>query len=90
MARKQAKQELYLVFGGELKDTQGMEFADLDKIDTVGIFPSYRRALDAWRGVSQKSVDNAFVRYVVVHLHELLHPAAKSPRRGSTRKTKAG
>jgi len=76
---KKPKQELYLVFGGELKDPQIIEFADLDRIDTVGIYPSYRKAMDAWRGASQKSVDNAFMRYVIVHLHELLHPGKAAP-----------
>lgn len=83
------KQELFLVFGGELKDPQGMEFADLDRLDTIGIFPSYRKALDAWRGASQKSVDNAFTRYVIVHLHELLHPGAKQPAKAKKRTAKS-
>ena len=81
MARRQPEQELFLVFGGEVKDPAGDEFADLDRINTVGIYSSYKRAHEAWQGASQRSVDNAFMRYVIVHLHELLHPKRKPARR---------
>ena len=69
-----ARQLLHLVFGGELKDPNGVEFADLDKLDIVGIFPNYRLAHEAWRGAAQRTVDQANVRYFVVHLHRLLDP----------------
>ena len=68
------KQLLHLVFGGELKDPSGVEFEDLSKLDIVGIFPSYAEAYNAWRGKTQATIDNAQVRYFVVHLHRLLEP----------------
>lgn len=74
-----AKQLLHLVFGGELTDPNGTEFADLDKLDIVGIFPNYKTAYDAWRHAAQRSVDDAHVRYFVVHLHRLLDPETVQP-----------
>jgi hypothetical protein len=71
------KQLLHLVFGGELKDPAGTEFADTTKLDIVGIYPSYAEAYKAWRGAAQASVDDAHRRYFVVHLHRLLDPDAK-------------
>lgn len=69
-----AKQLLHLVFGGELESLEGMRFTDLAGLDIVGIFPNYRSAYDAWRGKAQSTVDNARVRYFIVHLHLLLDP----------------
>ena len=68
-------QLLHLVFGGELADLEALRFADLHNLDIVGIYPNYRAALAAWRGKAQASVDNARMRYYVVHLHRLLDPA---------------
>ncbi|MEM8744281.1 MAG: DUF4170 domain-containing protein, partial [Pseudomonadota bacterium] len=68
------KQLLHLVFGGELKDLQGVEFDDLDELDIVGIFPNYATAYDAWKAAAQRSVDNAHMRYFIVHMHRLLDP----------------
>ena len=68
------KQLLHLVFGGELTDLAGVEFKDLDKLDVVGIFPDYASAQAAWKGAAQRTVDNAHMRYFVVHLHRLLDP----------------
>jgi len=70
------KQLLHLVFGGELKDPGGLEFEDLSKLDIVGIFPNYAEAEKAWRAKAQKTVDDAHVRYFIVHLHRLLDPEA--------------
>jgi hypothetical protein len=70
------KQLLHLVFGGELEDPQSTTFADLSKLDLVGIFPNYRSAREAWQAKAQATVDNARVRYFVVHLHRLLDPDA--------------
>ena len=67
-------QKLHLVMGGRVKDPQGLEFVDLDAIDLVGIFPDYASAVEAWRGRAQRTVDDAEMRYVVVHLHRLLQP----------------
>ena len=66
--------KLHLVFGGRVKDPQGLEFVDLDNIDLVGIFNNYADAEEAWRGSAQRTVDDAEMKYVVVHLHRLLEP----------------
>ena len=65
---------LHLVFGGQVEDPQGLDFSSCEKLDIVGIYPSYQKALDAWRGASQKRVDEADVKYVVVHMHRLFDP----------------
>ncbi|MBN9023521.1 MAG: DUF4170 domain-containing protein [Rhizobiales bacterium] len=69
-------QLLHLVFGGELEKVDGIRFADLEGLDVVGIFPNYRSAYDAWKGKAQSTVDNARMRYFIVHLHRLLDPEA--------------
>lgn len=69
-----ASQLLHLVFGGELDSVDRIHFADLSGLDIVGIFPNYRTAYDAWRAKAQSTVDNARVRYFIVHLHRLLDP----------------
>jgi hypothetical protein len=71
-----AQQLLHLVFGGELEDIEGIRFADLAGLDIVGIYPNYRSAYDAWKGKAQSTVDNARMRYFIVHLHRLLDPEA--------------
>jgi hypothetical protein len=68
------KQLLHLVFGGELAAIGSTEFRDLSKIDVVGIFPNYASARAAWKAKAQSTVDNALMRYYVVHLHRLLEP----------------
>ena len=68
-------QLLHLVFGGELESLDGVTFRDLHDLDIVGIYPNYAEAHAAWKAAAQKSVDNALVRYFVVHLHRLLDPA---------------
>ena len=74
----EAKQLLHLVIGGELKDVRGVEFEDLSKIDFVGAFPSYRAAYDAWKAAAQRTVDNAEMRYFILHAHRLLDPETGS------------
>lgn len=76
MADDDKKQLLHLVFGGELKTLNGTEFRNLDELDIVGVFPDYESAAAAWKSKAQASVDNAHMRYFVVHLHRLLNPAA--------------
>ena len=66
--------KLHLVFGGRVKDPRGLEFVDLDNIDLVGLYSSYAEAEEAWRGKAQRTVDDAEMKYVVVHLHRLLEP----------------
>ena len=73
--KAQAKQLLHLVFGGELESLEGMEFRDLSKVDIVGIYPNYAAAHAAWKAKAQATVDNAHMRYFVVHLHRILDPA---------------
>jgi hypothetical protein len=68
------KQLLHLVFGGELNRLDTTEFKDLDGLDIVGIYPSYASAYAAWKARAQQTVDNAQVRYFIVHLHRLLDP----------------
>jgi hypothetical protein len=71
------KQYLHLVFGGELVSPDTHEFKDLDKLDIVGIFPNNKAAVDAWRSKAQATVDNAGMRYFVVHIHKLIEPEGK-------------
>ena len=66
--------KLHLVFGGRVKDPRNLDFADLDSIDLVGVYDSYAAAEDAWRGKAQRTVDDAEMKYVIVHLHRLLEP----------------
>lgn len=68
------KQLLHLVFGGELEDLGKVEFKDLEKLDVVGIYPNYAEAHAAWKSAAQQTVDNAQMRYFVVHMHRLLEP----------------
>jgi hypothetical protein len=60
--------------GGRVSDPQGLDFVDLDNLDLVGVYPDFETAEDAWRGKAQKTVDDAEMKYVVVHLHRLLEP----------------
>jgi hypothetical protein len=68
------KQLLHLVFGGELTRLSGAEFRNLDELDIVGIYPDYKSAEVAWKAKAQQTVDNAHMRYFIVHLHRLLDP----------------
>lgn len=68
------KQLLHLVFGGELTSLKSTEFRDLDALDIVGIYPDYASAALAWKAKAQQTVDNAHMRYFIVHLHRLLEP----------------
>jgi hypothetical protein len=70
------RQLLHLVFGGELESLDGITFRDLDRLDIVGIFPNFASAQRAWKSKAQSTVDNAQMRYFIVHLHRLLDPAA--------------
>ena len=70
------KQLLHLVFGGELNSLEAVDFKDLSNLDIVGIFPNYATAHAAWKAKAQATVDNAQMRYFIVHLHRLLEPQA--------------
>lgn len=68
------KQLLHVVLGGELKDVTGVEFRDLSKIEFVGAYPNHKSAYDAWKAAAQRTVDNAHMRYFILHAHRLLDP----------------
>lgn len=70
----QSSSKIHLVMGGRVKDPRGLEFADLDAIDLVGVYANYAEAEEAWRSKAQATVDDAEMKYVVVHLHRLLQP----------------
>ena len=74
MSEAPKKQLLHLVIGGELSKLDATEFKDLDKVDVVGVYPNYASAYAAWKAKAQKTVDNAHMRYFIVHLHRLLDP----------------
>ncbi|HXV01180.1 MAG TPA: DUF4170 domain-containing protein [Caulobacteraceae bacterium] len=69
------QQLLHLVIGGELKDVGGLEFRDLSKVDLVGAYPNYQEAFRAWQARAQATVDNAHMRYFIIHAHRLLDPS---------------
>jgi len=71
--------KLHLVFGGRVSDPRGLDFADLDSIEIIGVFPDYKSAEKAWRAAAQRTVDDAEMKYVVVHLHRLLEPDLLAP-----------
>ena len=77
------KQLLHMVFGGELKALDSVEFKDLDRLDIVGVYPNYAAAYAAWKGKAQRTVDNALTRYFIVHMHRLLDPATDATRQKS-------
>ena len=76
MSQQPAQQLLHLVFGGELTELGSTDFRDLSKLDIVGMYPNYATAYTAWKAKAQQTVDNAHMRYFIVHLHRLLDPAA--------------
>ena len=76
------KQLLHLVIGGELDSVAAVEFKDLDKVDIVGLYPNYASAYVAWKAKAQQTVDNAQMRYFIVHLHRLMDPQAAGPGSG--------
>ena len=76
--QEKPKQLLHLVFGGELEKLTGTEFKNLNELDIVGMYPDYASALTAWKSKAQQTVDNAHMRYFIVHLHRLLDPQEKT------------
>ncbi|MBB3608456.1 DUF4170 domain-containing protein [Rhizobium sp. BK602] len=72
------KQLLHLVFGGELENLEEVQFRNLNELDIVGMYPDYATALTAWKSKAQQTVDNAHMRYFIVHLHRLLDPQDKA------------
>lgn len=82
---RESQQLLHLVFGGELKELRGTEFRDPADLDIVGIFPNFASAHVAWRTKAQLTVDNALMRYFIVHLHRFFDPAADRAQTGRHR-----
>lgn len=72
--KKQPEQLLHLVFGGELTDLDGVTFKDVANLDIVGIYPNFAKAQKAWLAKARETIDNAQMRYFIVHLHRLLDP----------------
>jgi hypothetical protein len=81
------KQLLHLVFGGELTSLDEIEFRDLSKLDIVGVYPNYAAAYAAWKAKAQQTVDNAHMRYFIVHLHRLLDPDSTTARGSRAERT---
>jgi hypothetical protein len=77
MSERTPAQLLHLVFGGELVSTYDITFKDLSKLDLVGLYPNYKSAYEAWRAKAHASVDNAQMRYFVVHIHRLMEPESE-------------
>jgi len=71
---KPDKQLLHMVIGGELSNLEEIEFSNLDEVDIVGLYPNYASAYDVWKTKAQQSVDNAHMRYFIVHMHRLIDP----------------
>ena len=67
-------QKLHLVMGGRVSDPQSLDFVDLEKVDLVGVFPDFASAEEAWRSNARRTIDDAEMKYVIVHLHRLLEP----------------
>ena len=76
MEEQESKQTLYLVMGGRVTDTRNITFQDPESIHVAGVFSDYEHAEEAWRGNAQRTVDDAEMKYVIVHLHKLLDPEA--------------
>lgn len=70
---------MHLVMGGRVTDPQTLEFEDLNAVEFVGVFPDYKSAETAWRGAAQRTVDDAQMKFVIVHLHRLLDPEVEQP-----------
>jgi hypothetical protein len=77
MSTTESQQLLHFVFGGELKSTDTVEFKDLKKLDFVGMYPNFAEARKAWLAKAQATVDQAQMRYFVVHMHRLMEPDAE-------------
>jgi len=80
-SKAKPEQLLHLVFGGELTGVEAVEFKDLKKLDIVGMFPNYDAAYVAWQAAARQTIDNAHMRYFIVHVHRLLDPDAKPKRK---------
>ncbi len=77
--------KLHLVLGGRVSDPRGLDFTEIDQMDLVGVYPSYEEAEDVWRGNAQRTVDDAEMKYVIVHLHKLLEPTLEDGADGESK-----
>ena len=77
-AKPKKQQLLHLVLGGELTGLEGVEFKDLSKVDIKGLYPDYESAHIAWQAAARQTIDNAHMRYFIVHLHRLLDPGGEA------------
>ncbi|QTD56174.1 DUF4170 domain-containing protein [Parasphingorhabdus cellanae] len=68
------RSKIHLVMGGRVKDPRGLDYENLDQVDLVGVYPNYEEAEEAWRSNAQRTVDDAEMKYVIVHLHKILEP----------------
>lgn len=84
--QKSSKQLLHLVFGGELSSLSAVDFKDLSRLDVVGFYPNYAEAHKAWLSKARETIDNAQMRYFIVHLHRLLDPTTDTARKKPTKK----
>jgi hypothetical protein len=82
MAKTASKKDqlIHLVFGGELNDVEDITFKDLASLDVVGFYPNYESAHQAWVSKARETIDNAQMRYFIVHLHRLLDPSTAKKR----------
>ena len=87
-AKKPDEQLLHMVFGGELQDLKDVAFKDLGKLDVVGFYPNYAEAHIAWLGKARETIDNAQMRYFIVHMHRLLDPATDVTKKKTPAKKK--
>ncbi len=76
MEEKESKQTLYLVMGGRVSDPRSVTFTDPESLHVTGVYSTYENAVEAWRSNAQRTVDDAEMKYVIVHLHKLLDPGA--------------
>ena len=83
---KAEKQLVHMVVGGELTDLKKAEFKDLSKLDVVGFYPNFAEAQKAWIGKARETIDNAQMRYFIVHLHRLLDPSTDTAKKKPKKK----
>jgi hypothetical protein len=83
---KSATQLVHMVVGGELTDLKKAEFKDLSKLDVVGFYPNFAEAQKAWLGKARETIDNAQMRYFIVHLHRLLDPSTDATKKKPKKK----
>ncbi len=73
-ATTETPQLLHLVIGGELRHLDAPVFRDLSKVEFVGAYGSYDEAKKAWKARAQATVDNAHMRFFILHAHRMIDP----------------